>query len=429
MSSKSDITLIVPGPIGWEMWQGTPERGYSCILENGPIEASGLEKIPSGKLVMAFPVREALAVPLVVQTTDEAMFDDLVSMHLEKSGVRIQQDSGRLTDVFHVGHNGEQTSLLSVVLSAPRERSMPARSPSEFDISARMFEMPVNGIAIWQELGRWVFAVTHQGGLSYFQALSGVSLNDDTVQEIQLALTQLSLQCVLFELECLVVWTTGNISDPSDDVVSGLAEALSIMSHATELKPRPTLPQLISKIVPADVRAERRERADKYKRNLYIFAVLALYLGLAGYFGYEYYQLNNEAKKQKKELNAVRADFKEIEYFDKNWSLLAPVVDSQRWPLHLLKRSSEAIPTGQIKNLRFNKYEANIEVDENGNKISRVQIRGEANDSKLANLYLERLKRALPEYRWNPPPDEFDAKTNRWKFFYEGVLSEMETEL
>ena len=79
MSSKSDITLIVPGPIGWEMWQGTPERGYSCALENGPIEASGLEKIPSGKLVMAFPVREALAVPLVVQTTDEAMFDDLVS--------------------------------------------------------------------------------------------------------------------------------------------------------------------------------------------------------------------------------------------------------------------------------------------------------------------------------------------------------------
>ena len=52
------------------------------------MEASGLEKIPSGKLVMAFPVREALAVPLVVQTTDEAMFDDLVSMHLEKSGVR-----------------------------------------------------------------------------------------------------------------------------------------------------------------------------------------------------------------------------------------------------------------------------------------------------------------------------------------------------
>lgn len=426
MSSKSDSTILVPGPIGWEIWQGTPEKGFRRTLENGPMQPSGLEKIPSGNLVMAFPVREALAVPLKVQTTDEAMFEDLATMHLEKSGVRVEQGAGRLTDVFHAGHDDEQTSLLSVVLSAPREGSMPSRSPGEFDISARLFPMDSDAVTVWQELGRWVFAVTHQGKLSYFQALPGVSLDGDVGREIQLALTQLSLQGVAFQLDRIVVWTTGNASDPDDETVRSIGEQLSAEVSATP-KPRPVLPAVLSKLVPADVRAERRVRAEQRKRNLLVAAVLLLYLGVAGFFAYKYYDLNKKVKGQKKELAAVRADYDQIKFFDENWRLMAPVVDSRHWPLTLLKRSSDAIPQGQIQNLRFKEYEANIELDENGNRVSRVQIRGEANDLKLATLFLERLKKELPDYRWDPPPPENDNKTNRWKFFYEGVLKGSET--
>ena len=35
------------------------------------MQASALEKIPAGRLVMGFPVREALAVPFKVQTDDK----------------------------------------------------------------------------------------------------------------------------------------------------------------------------------------------------------------------------------------------------------------------------------------------------------------------------------------------------------------------
>ena len=103
MSSKSDSTILIPGTKGWELWQGTPEKGFRRSIENGPAEPSGLEKIPSGRLLQAFPVRDVLAVPLRVQTADESMFEDLAAMHLEKSGVRVEQDAGRLTDVFYVG--------------------------------------------------------------------------------------------------------------------------------------------------------------------------------------------------------------------------------------------------------------------------------------------------------------------------------------
>lgn len=418
MSSKSDSTLLIPGSGGWEIWQGAREKGFRRTLETGPLEASGVEKIPSGRLVMAFPVREALAVPLRVQTTDQAMFDDLASMHLEKTGIRVEQDAGRLTDVFYAGHDDEQTSLLSVVLSAPREGSMPLRSPSEFDISARFFPMAADAVTVWQELGRWVFAVTHRGKLSYFQALPGTSLGGDCVREIKLALTQLSLQGVAFELDRLIVWTTGNASDPDDETIQNLGEKLAAEVVA-EPKPRPVLPDPLSRLVPADVRAERRLRAEKQKRNVAIAAVLLVYLGLVGFFGYKYYQLNKEVKAQARELNGVRQEYKQIEFFVEDWEQLGPVVDGQHWPLHLLKRSAEAIPNGQSQNLRFKVFEATRE---------RITIRGEANDLKLANLYLERLKKSLADYRWDPPPPENDNKTNRWKFNYEGILEGTETE-
>lgn len=427
MSSKSDNTLLLPGANGWEVWQGTREKGFRRSLENGPLQASALDKLPTGRLVMAFPVREALAVPLRVQTTDQAMFHDLASMHLEKTGIRVEQGAGRLTDVFPAGHDGEQTSLLCVVLSAPREGSMPQRSPSEFDISARLFPMAENAVTIWQELGRWVFVVTCQGKLSYFQALPGVSLDDSAVREIRLALTQLSLQGVAFELDKIIVWTSGATSDPGDDIIRSLGEKLSAEVSA-EPKPRPVLPDPVSKLVPADVRAEMRLRAERQQKTLVIAAILLVYLGFAGWLGYKYFEKNREVKLQQKELAGVRADYKQIEFFVKEWKQLAPVVDERRWPIYLLRRAHEAVPPGQSLNLRFKVFEATTGVDENGHQTSHIRITGESNDRKLANLYLEKLKKVYPEYEGDSPPPKRDDKEKRYTFGYDGNLAEGDAE-
>ena len=123
---------------------------------------------------MGFPVRQALAVPFKVQTDDDAMFEDLASMHLEKSGIRPEPDAGQLTDVFTAGYEDGQTTLLCVVISAPAADAMPMLPPNAFDISARFFPMAADAVTIWRELGRWVFAVNRGGYLAYFQSLSGV---------------------------------------------------------------------------------------------------------------------------------------------------------------------------------------------------------------------------------------------------------------
>jgi len=410
LSSKTDSALLIPGPEGWEIWQGSREKGFRRSLENGPVRASALEKIPSGRLLMGFPVREALAVPFKVQTEDPSMFEDLASMHLEKSGIRPEADAGRLTDAFPAGHEDGQTLLLSVVLSAPVEGTMPLRAPSEFDISARCFPMAENAVTLWRELGRWVFAITSGGRLTYFQSLPGTQLASDAIRDIRLALTQLSLQGVNLHMDKAIVWMSGQNSDPSDEDIQAFGKELDAEISA-EPKPSPVLPHPMSRLVPADVRAEQRMKAEKQKRNILIAAVLLAYLGIAGYFAYNYIQLSSKLKEQDAKLKTVKLEHGDIGLHNADWDQLAPVVESQHWPLQLLQRTATLIPPGQ--DLRFKVYEASRE---------RIILRGETGDLKLASSYAEKLRRALSDYEWSLPPAESDSKTNRWKFNYEGTL-------
>jgi len=414
LSSKTENTLLIPGSEGWEIWQGTREQGFRRTLENGPSAASDLEKLPKGRLLMGFPVREALAVPFKVQTEDEAMFDDLAAMHLEKIGIRPDLDAGRLTDVFPAGHEDGHSTLLNVVLAAPEDGTMPPSAPSEFDISPRFFPLPGNAVTLWRELGRWVFAISTEGHLTYFQSLSGDDLGVDAVRDIRLALSQLSLQGVSLEMDHATVWVTGHSSDPSGDVIQSFGKSLGA-EIVSEPKPRPILPENMSKLVPADVRAEQRMKAEKQKRNLLIAAALLVYLGLIAYFGYGYFKLNKELQAQEKELKNVNLAHADIGLFTQDWEDLSFLVEDRNWPLTALYRITAIIPPSQNKDLRFKEFDASNQ---------RVYVDGEATDIKQASAYGEKLKKSLPEYEWKAPVIGSDAKTNRWKFRFEGNLLE-----
>ena len=410
MSNKKNRHLLIPGSDGWEIWEGSAEGSFQRSLENGPLLASEIESVPSAGLVMGFPVRQALAVPFKVQTDDEAMFDDLATMHLEKSGIRPEEDAGRLTDCFLAGQQDGQTILLAVVLSAPEVSNLPLRAPSAFDISARLFPMDENAITLWRELGRWVFAISSHGQLTYFQALSGDRLSGDTIRDVFLALTQLGLQGVNLELNQAVVWRSGSKSDPTNGEIKAFGDQLGAQV-SVEPKPNPVVPESLSRIIPADARSEKRSHEKRQKRNILIAAILILYVGLASYFGYQYVELNTALNKQDYRMKDVRVQHGEIALFNADWQQLAPVVDSQRWPLQLLYRTATIIPPSQ--DLRFKVFEASRE---------RIVIRGESADLKITSSYAEKIRRALKDYNWSLPPAEDDRKTNRWMFSYEGNL-------
>ncbi len=416
MSNKTDSTLLIPGPSGWEIWQGSREKGFRRSIENGPMQASQLEEIPAGRLVMGFPVREALAVPFKVQTEDESMFEDLAVMHLEKSGIRLETNAGRLTDVFPAGKEDGHCSLLSVVLAAPEEGTMPLRAPNEFDISARFFPMAENAVTLWRELGRWVFAITHGSSLTYFQSLSGDQLGADVIRDIRLALAQLSLQGVSLKMDKAVVWITDQDCDPSDEEIQDFGKELDA-EVSSEPKPRPVLPSPLSKIVPADVRAEQRQKAAKQQQILIIAALVLVYVGIAGYFAFQYFDLNSKLKKQEAVLKQVKFKHADIAMHNADWEQLAPVVDSQHWPLKSLLSTASLIPPGQ--DIRFTVFDATRE---------SIKIRGEAADLKLTSNFEAKIRRNLPDYQWSLPPGSTESKTNRVKFNYGGELKEGEIE-
>ena len=421
MSKKTDSTLLIPGPDGWELWQGTREQGFSSVLENGadcPPLASEMGKLPSGHLVMAFPIREALAIPFKAQTDDASLFEDLASMQMEKIGIRPDPDAGCLTDVFSAGNSEGETTLLSVVLAPPSVETMPPRAPRAFDISARLFPMEQNAVTLWCELGRWVFAVTQRGYLTYFQSLSGTGITEDAVRDVRLALNQLRLQGVPINVEKACVWLSSDrAEDPSEAMANDFGQALGVEVEITR-KPSPILPSPLSKLVPADVRAEQRRKAESTKRNVGIAALILLYLGLAGYLGYDYWLLDQEVKKQNAGLEAMRYEYGDIGIFNDQWDQLAPVVDSRHWPLTVLQRSASSITPGQ--DLRFKVFDATFD---------QITIRGEAADIKLTSAYAGKLRRSLSDYKWSIPPAEPDAKTNRWKFNYEGLIEGSDTSL
>lgn len=410
MSNKKNTHLLMPGPEGWELWTSGADNSFQQSLADGPLLVSEIEDMPSANLVMGFPVREALAVPFKVQTSDESMFDDLASMHLEKSGIRLEENAGRLTDCFPVVQEGGQSTLLAVVLSAPRPIDLPSPSPSAFDISARFFPMAENAITLWRELGRWVFAVSSQGKLTYFQSLPGERLSGETIRDVYLALTQLGLQGVNLELSKAVIWTSGSASDPSDDEVNAFGSQLGA-EVIVGPKPEPEMPESVSRLIPADARSEKRVKEKRKKRNALIAAVLFLYIGLAAYFAYQYIELNRSLQRQDDLISEIRVKHAEIALFNADWQQLAAVVDSQRWPLQLLYRAATIIPLGQ--DLRFKVFEASRE---------RIVIRGESSDLKATSSYAEKIRRALKDYEWELPPAQDDRKTDRWTFNYEGKL-------
>jgi len=170
--------------------------------------------------------------------------------------------------------------------------------------------------------------------------------------------------------------------------------------------------------VPADVRAEQRKKAERTKLGIAVAAVLLMYFGLMAYLAVDYWNVSQKLKKQDAELNALLLEHGDIGVFYDQWEQLAPVVDSRHWPLTVLKRTTDLIPTRQ--GLRFKVFDA---------KVGQVTLRGEATNIRLITNFSRNLRRMLPEYHWSTPPAEADSKTGKRVFNYEGILEEEDTEL
>ena len=411
MSKTTENVLLVPGESGWEIWTGTSTTPFS-LHEATTIERAGdLPHLPSGDLLLLFPVKAITAVPMQVTSADDSLFPDLATLHAERLGLRPDPMAGQLTDLFVIAREADHTALVSILLRSPGDGDLPSRGPKGFDISARAYPLDGDALAVWKEFGRWVFALFHQGKLVYCQATSESSINpdDSLAREIRLSLIQLAMQGMEIEPTQVALWTRAENAD-----TSALSTAFKVEVQVSP-RPAPVLPDPLSKLLPADVRSARR--AAKHRQNILLgaAAVATIYLGIIAWFGYGLWRDSSETQKLLKQAEAAAPHG----YADHlaRWDELAPAVELDRSPVDILSRIASCIPPNSGLRLK------SAEISD-----AEIKLIGEASQLEAVNAFSLRLskKTDLTRYNWElPAPNQ---STRGWEFSYTGEVSTAEAQ-
>jgi len=401
----AELHLLCPGPRGWELWKHGAEGEIERVIEDGPEQLIEIGSLPGGQLAMLFPVRACQTLPMRAASTDDSLFDDLASMHAERLGVRSDPLAGQLTDTFVVRKEEEATVLLHLVLSRPLEGELPPRTPNQFDVSPRAFAVEGDAVAVWRELGRWVFAIYDQGQLIYSQASASRSEVPEVAltREIRLALGQLALQGLKLEPKRLFFWSPeGELGDPGPLEESFEGELVRAR------RPDPVMPSPPSELLPEDVRAARLARRHKQQRMALIGAAALLYLGFLGWIGYGLWKDYNRARKLEAEAAGVAGVAAEYQLHTARWDELGPVVTS-RTPLESMLSIANSVPANSGLRLKV------VDIDSEG-----IKVTGNAPQSPPVNAFSLALKRnaGLSWLDWeNPPPNN---TSKGWDFSFTG---------
>lgn len=420
---KINEVLLVPGPQGWDVWEVGSEHGASLKVRTETVRALEVEGLPSRDLHMAFPVREVSSLPMKSPTTDAALFADMAEMHIERMGMRPPIEMGNLSDFFLVTVREEESLLLPVVLAPPPEGSLPPKSPQSFDVSARCFELPVDAVAIWRELGRWVFAVSDGANLLHFQAMATLVLGEKSGREIAMTLTQLQLQGLLEgRPEHCFVWLAEDELAPANEQVESLAEGFGGQATVA-VKPNPRFPENSSALLPADTRAERVAKRKRQQATIAIAAVVLAYLGSIAWLAWNLYDETRDARIAQIAADVLKDGAGGLEIHSQKWNELIPITEVDHWPVELLFRCAEAIPKSAGTELRFTRAEFynQLEFKDNSTALIRsIRIQGEAAELEQVNQFNLNLKRSqlLASYDWTTPTAS-ETNTGAWSFFYD----------
>lgn len=416
---KNDQVLLFPGAEGWEVWRGSDE--LSLLKASGERDALAVDGVPSGNLTMAFPVRDVSAAPFVAATGDKEMFRDLADLHLERSGLRADQSAGSLSDCFTLRSNDEEALLLPVVLSPPPEGGLPKRSPHAFDVSARCLPLPNKAVVLWREFGRWVFAVSDPSGEAvYFQALPGAMFDKQLAREVALGTAQLSMQDVLpAPLSECQVWTGEGEIAPSAESLQALGELLDLPVNSLP-KPTPCLPKRVSKLLPADIRAERVAIQKARQTKLAIAAAVVAYLGVVGFLAYKYFDAEERTSIAEKRAEQSNPMAEEMVVFRAKWDELQPIVENDFWPIEQYYNAYLAAPK---EGLRVQRAEMHNEIQfQEGRQATLkrfITLIGESDEAEQAVQFGENLSKSeyFSSFEWSinsPAPTNKDT----WRFEY-----------
>jgi len=413
VSKSTDHVLLIPGETGWEIWTRQGQEAFSLHSSTGTTRAGEITDMPAGELTMLFPVKFLTAVPMRVASEDDALFPDLAALHAERLGLRPDPMAGQLTDVFVVAREAENTALLAVFLRAPVDGDLPVRGPKGFDISPRACHLEGSALVLWREFGRWVFAVFHQGRLAFCQATSVDSESPGTAlaREVKLSLMQLAMQGLHFDTARVIVWTSAGSPD--------VAAFQNVFNAPVETgpKPVPVMPEPLSMLLPADVRAARRAALKRRNLTLALSTVGLAYISLIGWLAYGLWQSHSETKRLTMLAEQAAPEGAAYAEHIAKWDELAEAIDLNYSPVDILHRIATSIPPNSGLRLKIAEVSA-----------MNIRLTGEAPQLQAVNSFNLNLSRStgLTRFTWSTP--EPNQSTRGWEFVYTAEASGLDAQ-
>jgi len=446
MKSKEHKYIILPGHSGWELWQAGNDSGFELLSSHAAENPQDLGNIAAGELLMCMPVESLTFAPFVVNSVDAELFDDVVSAHLESHNISVDQNGGTLLDFYRSVDEAEASTLLAPFVLAPQsEQQLPKRPPHHFDCYGALFCPQDKQLVLRRELGSWVLYLYNAGILVYAQII-GQRLDAAALREIKLVLGQLAFQGLQWDDLQGAIWLprssaaaqeTANRAkaleqseadageEPAARTAGGTSAILSQaeasqlaelvagkLGIAVEVQEEPALvwPQRFSRLLPADVGAERRRRVQKQRRVLFAGVLALLALAFGGWFFVKQYRQQQQIAELQSKLKGLQPDVEKLLYLQRNYKALGAVVDAKLRPEEILLRLQRCITAGEV---RFKQFSIS---SDNAGILNEISFIGESRQNTSITSFIKKVEVELPGYRWsfgNPSEKngvyEFDA--------------------
>jgi hypothetical protein len=392
------MAVLFPGENTWELWRGSASGDAPLGLgqEFDAASEPGFPQNDRGQNVVALPVRSVMALPMWVRAPGEREMYQAAKLQLERAGLRARNEpQGIDFSLVEKSSDGTNSLILAQGLTDRTPQLASSSAPPTDHLAAPfLLPLPPDHLTIWRELGRLVAAVTRNGKVVHFDALTSAQLDGSAVQEIHRIAAQLSLLEMLDNVQGIVLWT-------AEGDAQQIADATGLpVDRAT--RPGPVLPQtLSSRLEPRSAKLAReltQQRARKRKiiRNVTAIAG-ALVLVAGGVFAWFSWQ-RNSLRAQVAELRPQAA---KVEAMQERWAAAAPAVDKDQFVLETLL-AVQSVPAAQSVSLE--KFELTPE---------RISIEGSAAGATQALRFLDALSGAeqFADYEWTFPQPNLDGAT------------------